>query len=503
MTAARITKCARSGLFLALGALLVVAPLGLAQAASPFARVSFVSGAVELKLPQAAAWQPAMIGAPIEAGYSLRTLDSGRAEILLAGGATLRLIPGSQVSLTAADASDVQTQLITGTLFATLPKSDSPRLQINVGSEAITARDDFSGRVDVAPLVVVTDFAGKAELVHGRKDARLEPDQIATLRGSNVTIAAVAAPADPWTTWSRGRDAVYADALRNGVEPASLADYANWYAQSATQPAYAQGTGLTYAGTASCPWTVTNGDYQGWCWSEKDGWVLPVQPVNPAPVSPSAANEASLMSQNASWAGMGSWGVSDAFFGPPCFQVNGLVQPFCLDNPFGWGDSAFFDSPIIEYLYLPAASPGTGFRNARNGVPRRQLGRRFDPVGKVTTTGLRRLGPPPRPQFGTALSARMTAGIAAQLRAPISRAWANEGIRASHTRIGRDESFAARSEGSAAFRSAAPAASFSSGNLGVSAPRMNAGGTGIRAGGAIGGGASAGARSGNIGRTPH
>ncbi|MGH9520776.1 MAG: FecR domain-containing protein, partial [Terriglobales bacterium] len=441
-------KGAGSGLFVALAALLAGSQLGLAQVPVSRARFSFVSGAVELKLRQAKSWQPAMIGAPLEAGASIQTLESGRAEILLAGGATVRLIPGSQLALSALDSSAAQVQLIAGTLFVTMRKPDSPRLQLRVGTEEVTVGNDFAGRVDAGSLILVTTYAGKAELIHGRQSTQVDHGQVATVRGSKLTIGVPSGPADPWTTWSRGRDAVYADALHNGVQPASLADYANWYAQSATQPAFAQGTGLTYAESANCPWTVTNGDYQGWCWSEKDGWMLPVQPVDPAPVSPSAANEASLMSQNASWAGMGGWGSADPFFGPPCFIVSGLVQPFCLNQPFGFGEMAWFDSPIVEYVYVPVAPVASGFRNARLGVPRRDLGRRFDPVGNGVSSGLHRLGPPPRLQIGSALAARMVAGREAGFRAAASRTWANEGIRASHTQIGRKQSFGMRAAGS-------------------------------------------------------
>lgn len=465
---------------------------------APTARLSLVSGAVEVQLPRVSAWQPAMTATPLQPGESLRTLESGRVEILLPGGSALRLIPGSQFQFT----GDTSASVVSGTVFATLRKPDGD-FSLSVGPHVLNLHDGFSGRIDAGKIMIVTVLAGKAELVTGKHKAQLESNHVATLRGSSLSLSALDAPPDPWTVWSKERDASLAAGLHNGVEPASLADYVNWYGQAPNQPSFAQGTGLTYAGAASCPWTVVNGDYQGWCWSEQQGWFLPVQPVNPAPQSASDANQAALMSQNASWADLGGWGTADPFFGPPCFIVNGLVQPFCLNSDafggFGFEGFGAFSTPIIVYEFVPTQPAGSGVRNARLGLPNpRQLGRHFEPVGKARfgETGLRRLAPPPRGEVSPAAQVGF--------RAASRTAWAQEGVRASHTRIGRDFSFATRNSAPAGFR-ASSASNFSSGGLGVRAANIGAGaaGGGFHGAGAVSASVSSGTRSASVGRTPH
>lgn len=480
---------------------LVAAGPALAQSTSP-ARLSLVTGAVEVQLPHSSTWQPAMSGAPLEAGSSLRTLDSGRAEFLLPGGSALRLIPGTQLLWSGLDNSDhnhaVAATLLSGTVFVTWRQPGSD-FNLAFGPHALGLRQGSSARVDAGKISVVTVLDGKANLLAGKHTTRLESGQQAALRGSNLSLtsSSLNLPPDPWTEWSKNRDASLAAGLHNGVEPASLADYVNWYGQVGTQPSFAQGTGLTYAGTATCPWTVVNGDYQGWCWSEPQGWFLPVQPINPAPQSSASVNEAAMMSQNASWAGMGGWGSADAFFGPPCFIVNGLVEPFCLSDPFNpfFGFDGLGGSPLIVYEFVPVLPVGSGVRNARLGLPNpRQLGRHFDPVAKPrpTEAGLRRLAPPPR--------APLSSGTAEIGFRTASRAgWTQEGVRASHTRIGRNVAATARNSAVTNFRSGGSSvASFSSASLGVRGAMGGAASLGMRSSGV-----SSGARAGSIGRTPH
>ncbi|MGH9394457.1 MAG: FecR domain-containing protein, partial [Terriglobales bacterium] len=153
--------------------------LGAQQNNVRIVRLSLVVGAVEMSLPGAAParWTPAMLNAPVIQGERLRTLASGRAEVQLENGSTLRLIPGSELDFTqlAQDGRGeflTRARLAAGTAFVTLRKPDSKGFALVLPNEqSIALEGDGSFRADAADLAV---YDGKAKLQAGSRELTLD-----------------------------------------------------------------------------------------------------------------------------------------------------------------------------------------------------------------------------------------------------------------------------------------------------------------------------------------
>ena len=376
-----------------------------------FVRFSLVTGAVEVQLPGEHQWHPALLNGPVVAGERVRTLASGRAEIQLEHGSTLRLIPNSQLSFPRLALTDrgvfvTTARVDAGTAFVTLRKDDGKQFQLLLPQDAaVVPEGDASLRADAA---AVTVLAGKARLSEGERQLALKKDQQADL--ALPLRATFAGASDPWTRWSRTRDAYYEAAFHHGVEPGSLSTYVNWGAALPPMPTYT-GTGLTYAGTTACPWTVNSGDFQGWCWSQAQGWYLPAQVVVADPVVAASASDIS-QTQGQLRASAQPVNGFGGLQGMPVMVLNtncGVTYFFAgqsFGNPFGgcpygggYGVSSLWaDNYFSDYNGLNGGGGSIGSLTstgaARSVTPRRPLmpGQRFLPGGRATNG---RLGPPP------------------------------------------------------------------------------------------------------------
>ncbi|HXR97678.1 MAG TPA: FecR domain-containing protein [Terriglobales bacterium] len=235
--------------------------------------VSFVSGAVEVSLPDGNGWRPALLDSPVVEGEQIRTLEKGLVEIQFENGSALRLAPRSELAMTAlkrnASGDTVTTADVSaGTAFLTLRKEDAKQFRLQLPrSEAIVPEGDVALRVDVASTAapVISVYEGKPKLDSDNK--------LTTLERSTPT-----AQADESAKWSRERDSLTQEAFRNGVQPGSLSTYNNWYDSSSTLslPHYTDTT-LVKGTDATCPWAVISGPYAGWCWSPTRGWFTSAQ----------------------------------------------------------------------------------------------------------------------------------------------------------------------------------------------------------------------------------
>lgn len=316
-------------------------------------RFSLVTGSVQVNLTDGHGWRPALLNAPLVAGEQIKTLGSGRAEIQFEHGSTLRLIPNSQITITKlalSDSGEFETaaRLDAGTAFATLRKEDSKDFQITLSSgTAVSAEGEDSFRIDTNRVEVLD---GKAEVASGAAQIGLKKGQEASLGGSALTAVAVSETVDPWTDWSRTRDQFYAAAFQHGIQPGSLTDYVNWGASLPPMPAYT-GTGLEYVGTSACPWTMTSGDYKNWCWSETQGWYLPVGAV--AADATAAQDTSDVAQTNAAIAGNTSLGNGSYPVPSPWFDPGiGFFYTGC-----GWGSGFYGMDPWSSYGGCGFGSP--------------------------------------------------------------------------------------------------------------------------------------------------
>ena len=484
-------------------------------------RLSLVVGAVQVKLPDGRGWRPALLDAPLVQGEQVRTLGSGRAEIQFENGSTLRLIPDTQVDLTRlalsnAGVFETTARVGSGTAFATLRKQDSKDFRITLaGDRWVQAHGDARLRVNATagaqPLAVL---AGKAELYGNGKPLMLKKNQAALFTGGgSARRVDIAAPAGPWTKWSEKRDQYYAAAFHSGVQAGGLTSVVNWDANLASpMPAYS-GIGLNYVGTAACPWTMSGGDYSGWCWSNANGWFFPDQPpmvgMQAASASDVSQTNSVLASASASPFNVMFYGGSAGFYGGSLgfgSALGMLGAPFlcdqlCMQAYYGPTAFDFGGGPWMGGGYYPLVMPAGGALSVRTAAgPSARLPLMRGPLGLRPGTGVGSaaiLRPPPAPHAPPPMENRFDVRGAGGAPAAFRPGLRPSGVMLSHTNF-RD---AYRPAVGGAARFAAPGAMPAP--VQMSAAPMSAPG-GFHAGAPMGGGGfHAGAVSAAGGRIVH
>ncbi|MGH9488460.1 MAG: FecR domain-containing protein [Terriglobales bacterium] len=360
-------------------------------------QLSLVSGAVEVRLPRQKVWAPALMGAPVTAGEWVRTLASGRAEVQLEYGSTLRLIPNSEIQLTRLSLSDkgefrTTAAVRSGTVFFTLRKSDDRDLRVLLPAGGVAVP---SGKTSFRIQAAQVKAAAGIQVYHGKVELQRQ--------GATERLADTQPGADPWTRWSRNRDQYYASAFHEGLGRSQAAEVVNWWAASAVRMPIYTGIGLRYTGDASCPWTQINGEYKGWCWNQAQGWFRPGQsPVIHAVAAASASDVRQTNGLLASSLATTSPAVPQ--FAPlgmagmnPCLNaalVNNMVWVDCYDggvSPLGSGPYGWAGAPALVAVAPAVAGAGV----AR--IPRRPVRPLNAPLHAVAErdVAMRRLGPPP------------------------------------------------------------------------------------------------------------
>lgn len=356
-------------------------------------RLSLVVGAVQVNLPDGRGWRPALLNLPLVQGEQVRTLASGRAEIQFEGGSTLRLIPDSSVSLTRMLLSDsgvfrTSARLDAGTAFVSLRKSDAKDFKLLLPDGSTLQPDGgASFRASAADAVLV--FNGKLQ--------RQAPGQAA----QKLALVGQFKP-DPWTKWSQDRDHYYANAFHEGVNNDDATTLVNWWGNQGTHMPKYSGTGLSYTGDASCPWTQSSGDYKGWCWTDARGWFLPATPPQ---VKPNAAQTASDVSQTNGV--LGSSLQSGAGLQP---VANNCVN--AVFTQYGWFTCGvpYIDPALRSFAYGPGYTAGYMPLAMTSAVVSRSAHRGMHPsrptgAGGGAIARIHRLGPPPAPHVAAAANA--------------------------------------------------------------------------------------------------
>ena len=301
-----IIRCARAGGAAAsLLALLVSSIPALADDPGPadpgVARLSVLSGEVDVKRADSGSTFAAAINAPVSPGDYLSTLDDSRAEVEFDYGAALRVAPDTQLRFTRLDPQNHQLQLAQGTVEVRVfrglhshPEVDTPSATIHPdtsGAYRVTVTDDGntlvtvrSGQADVATAAATQTIGpGATLLVTGGADA-----------AQFQTVALV--PLDDFDSFNsdrdayvgRAHDAVYVDEGIVGAD--DLDGYGHWidaasygqvwvpYAQPAGWAPYHDGRWVwePYYGwtwVAAEPWGWAPYHYGNWFYAAGTGWA--------------------------------------------------------------------------------------------------------------------------------------------------------------------------------------------------------------------------------------
>jgi hypothetical protein len=287
-------------------------------------RVSFVSGAFELRGSGEVGWARAELNWPVFTGEALRTAPRSRGEIEI-GANTLALSDGIEVEITDLRDRVTQITLSHGRMGLALRKAgedESVEIYIPQGGVWLLAPGSYdvdASRGDQTTRIAV--FEGKAQFVGANSDIEIAAGQTVVLKGLDATAATVEpATPDDFVEWCRGRD---------------------YHALSLAAPYYISSQITGFAALDSMGIWKVNSDY-GAIW-------FPTASKDWAPY------------RFGHWRWVGPWGwtwIDDRSWG---FAPSHYGRWVLIDDHWAWAPGSFVERPI----YAPAivaflGTPGVG-----------------------------------------------------------------------------------------------------------------------------------------------
>ena len=287
-------------------------------------RVSFVSGAFELRGSGEAGWARADLNWPVFAGEALRTAPRSRGEIEI-GANTLALSDGTEVEITGLRDRVTQITLSHGRMGLNLRQAgedESVEIHIPQGGVWLLAPGtydvDTTGGDQTTQIAV---FEGKAQFVGANSDIEIAAGHTVVLKDLDTTAATVEpATPDEFVEWCRGR---------------------NYRTSSVAAPYYISSQMTGYAALESAGIWKVNSDY-GAIW-------FPTASVDWAPY------------RFGHWSWVAPWGwtwIDDRSWG---FAPSHYGRWILIDDHWAWVPGSVVERPI----YAPAivaflGTPGVG-----------------------------------------------------------------------------------------------------------------------------------------------
>ena len=186
------------------------------SAAPGVARISDLTGNVDVRRADSGETFAASLNAPVAAGDQLGTGDGARAEIELSYGALVRVAPDTQIRFTRLDGRRACVQLARGTVELSLP--DAPGARPEIDTPAVTVVPGEGGRYRIT---VGNDGSTEVTARSGLADAIAPDDAEIALPGSTLLVAGQGAAArftavaaeedDDFDRWSDSRDTQFDD----------------------------------------------------------------------------------------------------------------------------------------------------------------------------------------------------------------------------------------------------------------------------------------------------
>jgi hypothetical protein len=245
------------------------------------ARISFLTGEVNVQRGDSGELVAAELNAPLVARDHILTAQDSRAEVQLDWANFVRLASDSEVRMAELKDRDFLLQVVSGTMtFRVLRDSDSqveistpmvairPRL---AGTYRITVRDDYSAEVTVR--------SGEAEIFAGNKTDFLRAGQTLLVSGdpsSPQRIYRAAIARDDWDRWNENRDHdlersdSYKYVSRDIYGAEDLAGHGRWVYDSPYGWVWVPSVDAAWVPYRVGRWTWV--DYYGWTWISGDPW---------------------------------------------------------------------------------------------------------------------------------------------------------------------------------------------------------------------------------------
>lgn len=177
------------------------------------ARLSFVSGSVQLSQANQVIADPALVNTPIFEGAVLATREDGQAELQFDDGSIVRLSPNSSLQIAAlrqeAGTGKTEVQLTSGLAYFEMTGSGSTQMVTRFGDCAVKASGFTVIRVNLDnPPGELAVFTGTAYLNRGGLSLDVHGGQSVSLNGNDPNQYNLAETIEPdsWDAWNADRD---------------------------------------------------------------------------------------------------------------------------------------------------------------------------------------------------------------------------------------------------------------------------------------------------------
>ena len=278
-----MTKLSKSGILLAIIAVLMLSEPGVAQSKSELgvARVSLTNGEVTTRHGDSGDWVEGRVNLPLVEGDSIATAAASRAEVQLDSANFVRLNELTEVSVAQLGNRQFRVQVAHGIVTYSELKGGEADVDIETPHVAVRPLKHGNYRVEVngAGETIVTVRSGEAEVASREGRETLKSGRAMIVRGTAEEAEfqlAKAVRRDDWDFWNERRDKQLSQSVSRsyvssdiyGVE--DLDDHGSWR--------HVSGYGNTWFPTASAGWAPyrhgrwTYLDYYGWSWVGYEPW---------------------------------------------------------------------------------------------------------------------------------------------------------------------------------------------------------------------------------------
>lgn len=252
-----------------------------ADAQHAVARLSFLSGDVNVQRGESTGTVAAAVNAPLVANDRIQTGTRSSAEIELDTGIVFRVAENSDLGFGALDSSGFQAQLGTGTVIYRVVRPSQLAGELDTPNIAIRPLGAVDLRVSVLPdgTTLVQVRAGEAELIGPAGSEHLSAGHAYSVHGNPTEPEfqeTGLVPRDGFDGWSEARDSQLAQSQSAHYLPPGVAGGADLDANGSWVPSeYGQvwtpsGMPATWSPYSNGFWTYEN--YYGWTWVDYSSW---------------------------------------------------------------------------------------------------------------------------------------------------------------------------------------------------------------------------------------
>jgi hypothetical protein len=248
-------------------------------------RVGLIEGDVQIRNDDTGDWVPASINMPLKEGDSLWVPASGRFEIMLQDGTSLRLDENSSIEVLTVDNNSSQFYMGEGYAYINFRGSRGSALQLDTPVTSVRTYEKAAFKVEVErdSDTEVAVFKGFVYAESRSGKTRISGGKALHIKSSDTySDLAPLGPVDDWERWNRDRDSkIYDRKYSSEYLPDELGGYSydlnengKWVYVSEYGYVWTPTVGISvdWAPYRDGRWTWIGGDYV-WVGYESWGWV--------------------------------------------------------------------------------------------------------------------------------------------------------------------------------------------------------------------------------------